>query len=178
MPHRYNFKIAVIGFSGVGKTSLINQFISKKFEKDYISTIGVNILIKDIEVEMKGDQYAVQLMFWDIGGQEKYTNVRHMFYKGANGAIIVYDTTRPNTFLQVPEYLEDLETYLGKKIPFVLIGNKIDLTDLYKVPRENAEKLKDTTNALEFFETSAKTGENVENSFKLLADICLKKALS
>ena len=146
----------------------IKEFFSsteEKFEKDYISTIGVNILIKDIDVEMKGDQYAVQLMFWDIGGQEKYTNVRHMFYKGANGAILVYDTTRPNTFLQVPEYLEDLETYLGKRIPFILIGNKIDLTDLYKVPRENAEKLKETTNALAFFETSAKTGENVDSAF-------------
>ncbi|MHA1650816.1 MAG: Rab family GTPase [Candidatus Helarchaeota archaeon] len=177
MAHRYNFKIAVIGFSGVGKTSLINQFISKKFEKDYISTIGVNILIKDVEIEVEGSQYSVQLMFWDIGGQEKYTNVRHMFYKGANGAIIVYDTTRPNTFLEIPKYLEDLEEYLQKKIPFILLGNKIDLKDLYRVQRENAEELAKTTNAVAFFETSAKTGENVEKSFHLLAEICLKNAL-
>jgi len=176
--HRYNFKIAVIGFSGVGKTSLINQFISKKFKQDYISTIGVNILIKDINLELNDTQYEVQMMFWDIGGQEKYTNVRHMFYKGANGAILVYDTTRPNTFLQIPEYLEDLNTYLGRQIPFILIGNKIDLTDLYKVPRENAEKLQKTTNAIAFFETSAKTGANVEQSFELLARVCLNSASS
>ena len=127
MAHRFNFKIAVIGSSGVGKTSLINQFISKKFERDYISTIGVNILIKDIDIELNEEKYAIQLMFWDIGGQEKYTNVRHMFYKGSNGAILVYDTTRPNTFLSVPTYLEDLEQYLNKQIPWIPeIGNGIE----------------------------------------------------
>ncbi|MFX1297213.1 MAG: Rab family GTPase, partial [Promethearchaeota archaeon] len=151
--------------------------ISKKFERDYISTIGVNILIKDIKVDLVGTQYEIQLMFWDIGGQERYTNVRHMFYKGANGAIVVYDTTRPNTLLQIPEYLDDLEKYLGKKIPFIILGNKIDLIDLYRVPRENAEKLKETTGALAFYETSAKTGKCVEDSFKIIANACMKNAL-
>lgn len=174
---RFNFKVAVVGAAGVGKTSLINQFILKKFQKDYISTIGVNILLKDMELEFQGTMYYAQLMFWDVGGQEKFDNVRHMFYQGANAAIVVFDQTRPATFLRVPDFLHDLEMTLKGKVPFVLLGNKIDLTDMIRVERSSAENLAKTSNALAYFETSAKTGANVEHSFQLLAEACLKKAL-
>lgn len=173
---QFNFKIVVIGDTGVGKTSLINQFILKKFEKDYISTIGVNILLKDLELEVNNVSNKVQLMFWDVGGQEKFSNVRHMFYKGANAAIVVYDLTRPATFLKVPDFLQDLENTLQKKIPFVILGNKDDLQDMRHVEPENAEKLRETKNGLAFFETSAKTGDNVKKSFQLIAESCLKRA--
>ncbi|NVM27966.1 MAG: GTP-binding protein [Candidatus Helarchaeota archaeon] len=172
----YNFKIVVIGDSGVGKTSLINQFISKKFDKDYISTIGVNILLKDIELEKDQEKYKIQMMFWDIGGQEKYTNVRHMFYRGANGAIVVYDLTRPVTFNAVPIFLKDLEDTLQKKVPFILLGNKVDLSDMRHITQEEGNNLGETTGSLAFFETSAKTGEKVEDSFRIIAEACIKVA--
>jgi len=180
MKRHYSFKCAVIGDTGVGKTSLINQFISKRFQKDYISTIGVNILLKDLELvhgkdKNKGD-YLIQLMLWDIGGQEKYTKIRHMFYQGANACIVVYDITRPASFLMVPEFLQDLEEFLQRKIPIIILGNKVDLKDMRRVEQENGEKLKETTNALAFFETSAKTGENVERSFEIIARACLDDA--
>jgi len=176
---QYNFKITVIGDVGVGKTSLINQFILKKFQKDYVSTIGVNILLKDINIKLKDDptKYECQLMFWDVGGQEKFNNVRHMFYKGTNGAIVVYDTTRPATFLKVPDFLQDLEITIQAKVPFILLGNKNDLKDMRHVERENGEKLGATSNAIAFFESSAKIGANVEESFRLIAEACLKNAL-
>jgi len=177
MKGHFNFKIAVIGDIGVGKTSLINQFISKKFEKDYISTIGVNILIKDLEITYEENDYLVQLMLWDIGGHEKYTKIRHMFYQGSNGTIIVYDITRPASFLVVPDFLQDLSEFLQRKIPIILIGNKLDLLKMRRVERENGENLMKTTNALAFFETSAKTGENVEQSFQIMAEACLREAL-
>jgi small GTP-binding protein len=177
MPRRFSFKVVLTGDIGVGKTSLVNQFILKKFEKDYISTIGVNILLKDLELELDGSIYTVQLMFWDIGGQEKYTNVRHMFYRGASAAIIIYDITRPATFLVIPEFLQDLEQTLTKKIPFIILGNKVDLSDNRRVDKSNAENLKETTEALAFYETSAKTGENVEHSFKMIGEACLKDAV-
>lgn len=177
MPHQYNFKVAVIGDVGVGKTSLINQFILKKFQKDYISTIGVNILLKDVEITLNTIKYECQLMFWDVGGQEKFNNVRHMFYKGANGAIVVYDITRPATFLKVPDFLQDLENTLRAKVPFIVLGNKNDLKDMRRVERENGEKLGTTSNAIAFFETSAKTGDNVKESFRLIAEACIKKVV-
>jgi small GTP-binding protein len=177
MMRRFSFKIAIIGDTGVGKTSLINQFVSRRFEKDYISTIGVNILLKDVELVIDETSYSVQLMLWDIGGQEKYSTVRHMFYQGANACIIVFDITRPATFLVVPDFLQDLEEFLQRKIPLVILGNKLDLIDMRRVETENGEKLKETTNALAFFETSAKTGENVEQSFEIIAEACLKESL-
>lgn len=179
MKRHYSFKIAVIGDIGVGKTSLINQFISHRFEKDYISTIGVNILLKDLELVYGKDngEYMIQLMLWDIGGQEKYTKIRHMFYQGANACILVYDITRPASFLVVPEFLQDMEEFLQRKIPIVLLGNKLDLKDMRRVEQENGEKLKETTKALAFFETSARTGENVVKSFEIIAKACLEDSL-
>ncbi|NVM55193.1 MAG: GTP-binding protein [Candidatus Helarchaeota archaeon] len=175
---QFNFKIVVIGDKGVGKTSLINKYILNKFERDYISTIGVNILLKDMQLEKDQITYICQLMFWDVGGQEKFGNVRHMFYRGANAALLVYDLTRPASFLMMPDFLQDLEDTLQKKIPFVILGNKVDLGEMRHVERENAEKLMETSQALAFFETSAKTGANVEESFKRIAEVCLRNALS
>ncbi len=176
MVPQYNFKIAVIGASGVGKTSLINQFILKKFAKDYISTIGVNILLKDLTITLENDStvYECQLMFWDVGGQEKFNNVRQMFYKGTNGAIIVYDITRPATFTKAPVFLEDLQSTLKSKVPYIILGNKNDLQKMRRVECEEGNQLMKGTNALAFFETSAKTGDKVEDSFHLIAKACLK----
>jgi small GTP-binding protein len=177
MKRHFSFKIAVIGDVGVGKTSLINQFISRKFEKDYISTIGVNILLKDLDLVIDETDYLVQLMLWDIGGQEKYTQIRHMFYQGANGTIIVYDITRPASFLIVPDFLQDLEEFLQRKIPLIILGNKLDLKNMRRVEKENGEKLMETTGAIAFFESSAKTGENVEQIFEIMAETCLREAI-
>jgi len=168
-PH-YFFKISIIGDKAVGKTALIDRYANQKFEEDYIATMGVNITIKDIMF----DENYIQLMLWDIGGSERWMNVRNMFYKGSNGIILVYDVTRPSTFLNITHYLQDMEEAVQKKIPFILIGNKVDLEDLRKIPAKNAEDLMNASNAVAFFEASAKTGENVENAFQLLAEAVFK----
>jgi small GTP-binding protein len=148
---QYFFKISIIGDKAVGKTALIDRYANQKFEKDYIATMGVNITIKDIVLAKN----KIQLMLWDIGASEKWMNVRNMFYKGSNGIILVYDVTRPTTFLNITHYLQDMEETIQKKIPFVLIGNKTDLRDLKKIPAENAKDLLKASNAVAFFETSA-----------------------
>jgi len=163
---RYFFKISVVGDKAVGKTALIDRYVNRKFEEDYISTMGVNITIKDIT----SDENYIQLMLWDIGGSEKWMNVRNMFYKGTNGIILVYDVTRPATFLNVTHYLQDMEETIQKKVPFILIGNKVDLEDIRKITTKNAEELMKTSNAVAYFETSAKTGDNVESAFQLIAE--------
>ena len=163
---QYFFKISIIGDKAVGKTALIDRYANQKFEKDYIATMGVNITIKDIVLAKN----KIQLMLWDIGASEKWMNVRNMFYKGSNGIILVYDVTRPTTFLNITHYLQDMEETIQKKIPFVLIGNKTDLRDLKKIPAENAKDLLKASNAVAFFETSAKIGDNVENAFQMIAE--------
>jgi small GTP-binding protein len=162
---QYFFKISIVGDKAVGKTALIDRYANQKFEEDYIATMGVNITIKDIMLA----ENKIQLMLWDIGGSEKWMNVRNMFYKGSNGIILVYDVTRPSTFLNITHYLQDMEETIQKKVPFVLIGNKADLRYLKKTPAENAQNLLKASNAVAFFETSAKQGDNVENAFQMIA---------
>lgn len=169
---RYFFKISVVGDRAVGKTSLIDRFVNEKFEDDYIATMGVNITLKDTTV----DDIPVQLMLWDIGGAEQWAKVRKMFYRGSSGVLLVYDVTRPATFLNVTNFLQALEKTIQKQIPFILIGNKNDLTHIKKIPPENAGELMKAANAVSFFETSAKTGINVENAFALIGKACLDTA--
>ena len=171
----YFFKISVVGDKAVGKTSLIDRYVNEKFEEDYIATLGVNITIKDLVLE---SGIKVQLMLWDIGGSEKWAKLRKMFYQGSSGVIFVYDITRPATFLNIPQYLEDLEKTIQDKIPFILIGNKVDLEQIKKIHPENAENLMKASNAVSFFETSAKTGENVETAFKMIAQASLNSSKS
>lgn len=171
---QYYFKISIIGDKAVGKTALIDRYVNQKFEKDYIATMGVNISIKDIVFA----ENNIQLMLWDIGASEKWMNVRNMFYKGSNGIILVYDVTRPTTFLNITHYLGDMEETVQKKIPFVLIGNKCDLKELKKIPAENAKNLLKASNAVAFFETSAKLGDNVESAFQLIAEAVFKELKS
>lgn len=159
-----------MGDYAVGKTSLIDRYVNEKFEADYIATMGVNITLKNFKL---GD-LPVQLMLWDIGGSDKWANLRTMFYRGSSGVILVYDVTRPATFLNITHYLEDMEHTINKKLPFILLGNKVDLEHLKKIEPEIAEKLMEESNGVALFETSAKTGENVENAFKLIAQACLK----
>ncbi|TFG04513.1 MAG: GTP-binding protein [Promethearchaeota archaeon] len=164
------FKISLIGDIAVGKTSLIDRFVNGKFEQDYIATMGVNISLKNTLI----GELPVQLMLWDIGGSEKWEKVRNMFYRGTSGALLIYDITRPATFLNITHYLLDLEKTIQKKVPFVLIGNKNDLEDLRKIEAENARKLVEASNGVTYYETSAKSGENVEEAFRLIAEECLK----
>ena len=161
------FKLAILGNSAVGKTSLINQYIHKKFEQDYHPSLGVNIVIKEMIVEEKNA--FVKMILWDIAGQEKYDLSRKAFYQGCVGALFVYDVTRPVTFKDVKsKWLKDLKEFGNKNAAYLLIGNKNELTEEKIVSTEDGEKLAKKMKASEFIETSAKHGGNVEKAFKTL----------
>ena len=161
------FKLAFLGNSAVGKTSIINQYVHQKFEQDYHPSLGVNIVIKEMNIEEKNAY--VKMILWDIAGQNKYDLSRKAFFQGCVGALFVYDVTRPDTFKDVKtKWLKDLKEFGNKNAVYLLIGNKNDLTEEKKVSTQEGEKLASEMKAREFIETSAKHGDNVEKAFKTL----------
>jgi small GTP-binding protein len=161
------FKLALLGNSAVGKTSLISQYIHHKFEQDYHPSLGVNITIKEMIVEEKNAN--VKMILWDIAGQEKYDLSRKAFFQGCVGALFVYDVTRPATFKDVEsKWLKELTEFGNRNIAYLLIGNKNDLIEEKMVSTKDGENLAIKIKASEFIETSAKHGANVEKAFKAL----------
>ncbi len=166
------FKVIIIGPGAVGKTSLLHRFVENKFSFRYKLTIGADFLSKIIEYK---PGTTIKLQIWDIGGQDRYKFLRSSFFDGANGALIVFDLSRWHTFEELEDWLKDLHEYAGKNIPFVLIGNKVDLI-------EKSDELSERESAQVFakkektyyVETSAKTGENVEDAFLNLTNRMLK----
>ena len=165
----YVFKIAVLGAAGAGKTSLIDQFCQKKFQQDYKPTLGASIIARDLNV----DGSFVRLVMWDIAGQEKYESVRSMYLSGALGAIIVYDITRRPTFEEIKtKWIKDFKQFAMPEARYILLGNKADLAEKRNVTTEEGQNLAKDLKTSNFFETSAKNGENVENAFiNLVRDI-------
>ncbi|MHA2391938.1 MAG: Rab family GTPase [Promethearchaeota archaeon] len=160
------FKITVLGEAAVGKTSLLNRFCEGTFQEDYKPTLGANIIRKDVNIE---ENTNVRLIMWDLAGQEKYNVIRSMYFQGCEGALLVYDITRYNTFESVKSrWLRDFKKFIKKEGVYVLIGNKTDLIDDRVVPTEKGKNLAENIKASHFIETSAKLGENIEEAFLLL----------
>jgi len=170
----YVFKIIIIGPGAVGKTSLLYRFVENKFSFRYKMTIGADFLSKVIsDYPQLGT--TIKMQIWDIGGQDRYKFLRSSFFDGANGALIVFDLSRWHTFEEIDDWLSDLYEYAGNKVPFALIGNKVDLVDskdeIYE--RESAQVFAKKEKTF-YIETSAKTGEKVEEAFLDLAQRMLK----
>ena len=160
-------KLALLGDPAVGKSSLINQYIQHRFKENYQPTLGVNILTKDINIdEFDAD---IRLVLWDIAGQDKYDLSRRMFFQGCMGALFLYDVTRQSTLKNIEtKWFKDFKEFTDKNPAYVLIGNKVDLENLKEVSLEMGKEVAGKINAIDFLETSAKYGDNVENAFKKL----------
>jgi len=161
----YRIKVIIIGEAGVGKTSLVKRFVSGHFTKDYRTSIGANLFIKELNLN-SGNNVSIQI--WDIAGQERWKKMRHLYYKGAHGALIVGDFTRVNSFEQVKEFWnQDLNKYCDE-IPKILIVNKVDLDSI--ISNNEIEKLAQAINVKTIIFTSAKNGQNVEKAFHQMAE--------
>jgi small GTP-binding protein len=147
----------------VGKTSLVQRFIKNRFAANYKLTVGVDILTKDVEYK-QGE--VATLSIWDIGGQQRFEFIRSTFYKGAAGALLVFDLTREQTYTETRKWLTEIRQFAGANIPFVFIGNKADLIqDVGEViDRSEARAYAENEGSI-YIETSAKTGDNVDESF-------------
>lgn len=164
----YIVKICLLGEAAVGKTSLVYRFIENKFRDNYKSTLGVNLLKKDMMLDEYG---GVSAQIWDLGGQESFKSLRKLYLEGANGAFVIFDTTKRKTFEKLDEWIQSFKESRGNR-PLLLIGNKIDLNDKIKVKESEAKEYAEK-NSMEFIFTSAKTGENVEKAFKELVKTVL-----
>lgn len=168
----YRIKVIIIGEAGVGKTSLVKKFVSGRFTSDYRVSIGANLFVKDLILDSDID---VSIQIWDIAGQEKWVKMRHLYYRGAHGALIVGDLTRGNTFEQLKEFWNpDLKKFCGD-IPKILVVNKVDLEPI--ISNSDIEKLAQSINVKATISTSAKNGQNVEEAFHQIAEAIVTSKL-
>lgn len=161
---QYVFKVVVVGDEQVGKTSLIVRFTEKRFSEAYKPTIGIDFAGKFVSF----GKLDLNLIIWDIGGQEKYKILRRHYLEGARGAILVYDITNKTSFKNLNKWLSDLDKYCGK-VPIILVGNKSDLDTERKISTNQGSELAEETK-LEFLETSAKSGHKVTDVFNMIAE--------
>ncbi|KAF9533645.1 ras family-domain-containing protein [Crepidotus variabilis] len=163
----YLFKVVLIGDSGVGKSNLLSRFTRNEFNLESKSTIGVEFATRSINVDGK----TVKAQIWDTAGQERYRAITSAYYRGAVGALLVYDIAKHATYVNVTRWLKELRDHADSNIVIMLVGNKSDLKHLRAVPTEEA-KLFSTENGLSFIETSALDASNVESAFQtILTDI-------
>ena len=152
----------------VGKSCILLQFTDNKFRNQHELTIGVEFGAKTIQIDGK----TIKIQIWDTAGQEAFQAITRTYYKGAIGALLVYDITRRETFTHVTKWLEEVRNNSSKTITIILIGNKKDLEDKRQISYEEGEALA-KENGLLFLETSAKTAYNVIESFNLSAQSIL-----
>ena len=169
-PAEMIFKIIIVGDLSSGKTNIVTQYISHKFVQDSQPTIGVEMFNKDFQI----NEDKVSAQIWDTAGQEKYNALTSSYYKGAKGAIVVYDITQESTFLKVEQFAKDLREKSDKNVYMILVGNKIDLEENRKVSKEEGKILADKLK-MGFFEVSAKNGTGIEDLFKNLIDNVYEK---
>jgi len=162
-------KIILIGDGGVGKTTLIRKFVYDMFDDKYIATIGTKVSKK--KVVFPENHLNVNLMVWDVQGQRNDPLLTR-YFTGAEGALFVCDVTRFQTFENLPEWIKDFEAVCGK-VPTIILGNKADLVDNAQFGEGELSAMAARYNARSYL-TSAKTGANVEASFKELAQAITK----
>ena len=162
--HKYDhlFKLLIIGESGVGKTCLLLRFTDDSFTANHLTTIGIDFKIKIINLEEK----LIKLQIWDTAGQERFRTITKTYYKGAHGIILTYDVTDENSFKNIRNWVKQIEQNAQNNVCRVLVGNKCDREDR-KISYEDGSKLSKEFN-MQFFETSAKTNYNVNETFTFL----------
>jgi len=170
MVHDYLFKYIIIGDSGVGKSCLLLQFTDKRFEPVHDLTIGVEFGARMITITDK----QVKLQIWDTAGQESFRSITRSYYRGASGALLVYDVTRRETFDHLQSWLDDARQNSNTNMTIMLIGNKSDLDAKRQVSTEEGQQFAES-HGLIFLETSAKTAHNVDEAFIGTANVIYDK---
>ncbi|QEE18064.1 GTP-binding protein [Promethearchaeum syntrophicum] len=159
------FKLIVLGDPSVGKTTLINRFVTNQFYSEYKPTLGISITNQEYYIQGFEDK-ILNFMIWDLAGQKFFQRVRKAYYRGANAAFIAYDITNRKTFESVSNWIKDIRAVLPD-IPIILLGNKIDLNES-RVVSTNEGSVLGSILRCSFLESSAKSGENVRDAFNMI----------
>jgi len=170
MSFKFLFKYIVIGDSGVGKSCLLLQFTEHKFQTVHEVTIGVEFGSRMVQI----DDQQIKLQVFDTAGQETFRSIARSYYRGAAGALLVYDVTRRDSFEHLSTWLRDAREYSSPELVVIVVGNKCDLEAERQVPTEEGQKFADE-NGLVFMETSAMSAKNVERAFVSVANDVIKK---
>uniref|UniRef100_A0A8C7XB43 Ras-related protein Rab-25 n=1 Tax=Oryzias sinensis TaxID=183150 RepID=A0A8C7XB43_9TELE len=158
--------VVLIGDSGVGKSNLLSRFTRNEFNLESKSTIGVEFATRSIQVDGK----TVKAQIWDTAGQERYRAITSAYYRGAVGALLVYDIAKHLTYENVERWLKELRDHADSNIVIMLVGNKSDLRHLRAVPTDEARAFAEK-NGLSFLETSALDSTNVETAFQTILTV-------
>lgn len=170
---KIKIKVTVIGDGAVGKTSLIQKFTKGKFQTDYIKTIGADLTNYQTEI----GEFKIELIFWDIAGQDEFHFLRPSFYRYSKAAIIVYSLEENDlgrrSFEHITKWHEDVKQFCGE-IPVVVFANKVDLVEEQSLDKVKIQNLVKENNFLGYYITSAKTGQGLNEAFNDLIKERLK----
>ncbi|KAF7150570.1 hypothetical protein RHSIM_Rhsim02G0070000 [Rhododendron simsii] len=159
----YLFKVVIIGDSAVGKSNLLSRYARNEFNLHSKATIGVEFQTQSMEIDGK----EVKAQIWDTAGQERFRAVTSAYYRGAVGALIVYDISRRTTFESVERWLEELKTHSDTTVARMLVGNKCDLENIRDISVDEGKSLAEAE-GLFFMETSALDSTNVQKAFEIV----------
>jgi len=157
-------KLLLIGDSGVGKSCLLLRFSDDTFTTSFITTIGIDFKVRTVELDGK----RVKLQIWDTAGQERFRTITTAYYRGAMGILLVYDVTDESSFNNIRNWIRNIEQHASDNVNKILVGNKVDMDAKRVVSTAQGQKLADEY-GIKFFETSAKTNQNVEQVFFTMA---------
>ena len=154
------YKILLLGDSTVGKTCFLLRYTDDTFLDLHMATIGLDYRLKTMILD---DQRIVKVQLWDTAGQDKFRAITRNYYKGARGIILIYDVTNIKSYENIKKWINEIKEEISEEVTIVLIGNKIDNEGERKISKEQGEKLANDYNVA-FFETSAKTGQGINES--------------
>jgi len=163
------YKVIIVGDSGVGKTSLLNQYVNQRYTQQYRATVGADFLAKEVMV----DDRLITLQIWDTAGQERFQSLGGAFYRGADCCVLTFDLTNAKSFESLDNWREEFLAQGAPKdpenFPFIVIGNKVDRETERKVPTAKAQSWCKNHGNIEYFEVSAKDNISVEDAFQVVA---------
>ena len=166
-------QLLVIGDSSVGKTSLITRYTNGTFKEEYLATVGLDYYSKNEEF----NNQTIQVKLWDTAGQERFKALTQNYFRNAEGVLLAFDVTNEESFNNLKDWISSIKINMEAKnifLPLIVVGNKIDMENDREITKEEAEKFA-SENKYKYFETSAKTGEGVDEAIKELINLVLNQ---